>query len=486
MRFLGRSLIGVVLMSVTLALLGMAGFSIYSALQARLNDEGGSRPARERVFAVNVIPFQPQTITPELEVFGQIGSIRALDIRPSVAGIVVEMAENFVDGGVVSQGQLLLRLNPADANSTLLRAQADQSEAEAELRDATRALGLAQDELAATQDQVALRERSLLRQQDLKRRGVGTDANVEVAELANSTSRQAVLGRRQSIAQAEARIDLANTRLQRAKITVADAERGLKDTEITAEFDGVLSDVDVTQGGRATSGQVLGRLIDPSRLEVAFRLSTSQYTRLLGDGGKLLDSPVSVSLDVLGVDITAKGKITRESAAVADGQTGRVLFATLEAPEGLRPGDFVTIGITEPALDRVARLPASALDAGNNILILADEDRLETAQVELLRRQGSDVLVRARGLQGREVIAERSPLLGEGIKVRPLRPGADAEVPDAPAMVSLTPERRAKLLAFVEGNKRMPAAAKERVLSQLQKDEVPAQVVERIESRMGG
>jgi hypothetical protein len=43
MRFLGRSLIGVVLMSVTLALLGMAGFSIYSALQARLNDEGGSR-----------------------------------------------------------------------------------------------------------------------------------------------------------------------------------------------------------------------------------------------------------------------------------------------------------------------------------------------------------------------------------------------------------------------------------------------------------
>ena len=47
-------------------------------------------------------------------------------------------------------------------------------------------------------------------------------------------------------------------------------------------------------------------------------------------------------------------------------------------------------------------------------------------------------------------------------------------------------ERRAKLVAFIEGNDRMPAEAKQRILGQLAKPKVPARMVERIESRMGG
>ena len=100
-------------------------------------------------------------------------------------------------------------------------------------------------------------------------------------------------------------------------------------------------------------------------------------------------------------------------------------------------------------------------------------------------KQGDDVIVRARGLAGREVVAERSPLLGAGIKVRPLRPGG-AKAPPEPETIALTDERRAKLVAFVEGNNRMPAEAKARVLGLLQKDEVPAAMVNRLESRMGG
>jgi len=486
MRFLGRSLMGVVLLSVTLALFGMAGFTVYSSVQERMNDEGRARPARERVFAVNVVTFEPATITPELNVFGEVESLRSLDIRPSVAGEVIELAENFVDGGEVKKDQLLVRLDPAGATSALDRSQADLSEAQAELRDATRSLALAQDELISAQEQVTLRERALLRQQDLKRRGVGTDAAVETAELSASSARQAVLGRRQSIAQAEARIDFANTRLARAESSLADAERTLADTEIYAEFDGVLTEVATSEGARVTNAQVLGRLVDPLQLEVAFRLSTSQYARLLGEGGKLLDAPVTVALDILGVDITAEGKITRESASVAEGQSGRLLFATLDQPRGLRAGDFVTIRIVEPALERVAKLPASAIDAGNRVLVLGEEDRLEVANVNLLRRQGDSVLVRARDLRGKSVVAERSPLLGAGIKVRALTPADQSDAPPTPEMVALTPERRAKLLAFVEGNQRMPADAKKRVLAQLQEDEVPARVVERIEQRMGG
>ena len=114
--------------------------------------------------------------------------------------------------------------------------------------------------------------------------------------------------------------------------------------------------------------------------------------------------------------------------------------------------------------------------------MLGEDERLEVVQAQVLRRQGDSVLVRARNMEGREVVTARSPVLGAGIKVRPLR--ADAVV-EEPQTVALTPERRAKLIAFINAATRMPKAAKDRVLAQLNQDVVPARVVERIEARMG-
>ncbi|CAN0307782.1 unnamed protein product, partial [Chrysoparadoxa australica] len=173
----------------------------------------------------------------------------------------------------------------------------------------------------------------------------------------------------------------------------------------------------------------------------------------------------------------------REGAAVGEGQSRRQLIATLEAPRGFKPGDFVAVSIKEAPLDDVARLPATAVNAAQEVLAVGDDDRLETVQVQVLRRQGDDVLVRGRGIAGREVVAQRTPLLGAGIKVKPLRQNAVPEVPD---MVELTDERRAKLVAFIEENTRMPEAAKTRLLEQLSQKQVRAGMVERLESRMGG
>ena len=61
-----------------------------------------------------------------------------------------------------------------------------------------------------------------------------------------------------------------------------------------------------------------------------------------------------------------------------------------------------------------------------------------------------------------------------------------APEPAAPAMITLDPERRAKLVSFIEANKRMPKQVKKRILSQLEKAEVPKEMVDRLEGRMGG
>jgi hypothetical protein len=230
----------------------------------------------------------------------------------------------------------------------------------------------------------------------------------------------------------------------------------------------------------------LGQIIDPAQLEVAIRLSTAQYARLVDAGGALRPEPVTVALDVLGAEIVASGRLARSAAAVGEGQAGRLVYATLDAAPGFRPGDFVTVRLAEPPLDRVVRLPASALGADGTVLALGPDDRLEALPATLERRQGDHVILSGAVLEGREVVVERSPLLGAGIKVRPVRPESSASAPPAPALLELTPERRAALIAFVEANPRMPQEAKDRILGQLSQDRVPAQVVERIESRMGG
>ncbi|MDF3415544.1 HlyD family efflux transporter periplasmic adaptor subunit [Sulfitobacter sp. M57] len=482
MRFLRQSMIGLFLAACTIGLLVFAAAMVGGAVKERMAEDPKAPPVRERVFAVNVITAQAEDIVPVLETFGEVQSRRLLELRAAGGGRVVELAEGFEDGGRVTAGQVLVRLDPADAQSAVDRAQSDVADALAEGRDAARSLELAGAELDATQLQADLRTRAFERQQGLAQRGVGTAATTEAAELAAAGAQQLVVSRRQAVAQAEARLDQTKTRLARARITLAEAERRLTDTTLTAPFDGTLSATDVVVGRRVSANERLAELIDPQDLEVSFRLSTAQYARLLDENAGLVNAEVTVLLDITGVDLEAKGRISRASAAAGEGATGRLIFAALGNAGGFKPGDFVTVRVQEPLLENVTRLPASAVDAQGELLVLDQENRLEAVRVEILRRQGDDVLVRG-AILGRQVVEARSPLLGGGIAVKPVIRGAP---PSEPEMLELSAERRAKLVAFVEANQRMPKEAKARVLARLAEPTVPAQMVARIESRMGG
>ena len=488
MRFLRQSLTGLLLLSLTVGILAYAGIVLYGSVQARLADEAAPAERRERMFAVRVVMAEEAKIAPVLTAFGEVQSRRVLELRSKAAGRLITLDPVFEEGGRVTAGQLLAQIDPADAAAAEARAQSDVLDAEAEERDAARGVGLARDELDAARAQADLRQRALARQVDLEARGVGTAAAVEVAELAAAQADQAVLTRRIAEAAAEAREDQAVTRLARARIALDEAQRRLAETEITAGFTGALSDVAVVEGRLVIANERLATLIDPERLEVAFRVSTPQFARLLDEEGRVREAPVTVTLEAFGAEIEATGRILRASAAVGDGQVGRLVFAALDAAQGLRPGDFVTVRIEEPALPRLVRLPSAALGADGTVLALGigeDADRLEALSATLIRRQGDDILVRGEALQGREVVTERSPLLGAGIKVRAIR-GAGQDQAVAPEMLELDPERRARLVAYVEGNARMPEAVKARLLGQLNQTQVEADVVQRLENRMGG
>ncbi|MBO9400260.1 HlyD family efflux transporter periplasmic adaptor subunit [Shimia sp. R9_3] len=484
MRFLRQSLTGLFLLSVTAGFLLYAGHLVRGAVEERLSQDAKGPPARERIFTVNVKRAEPGAEIPELVAFGEVQSRRSLEVRAAAAGTVVHLSENFEDGARVTTGEMLVQVDPTKARYALDRVANDVLDAEAERRDADRTLALARDELSAAEAQYALRQTAYDRQVDLQERGVGTAAAVETAELAQASAQQAVLSNRRAVAQAEARVDQAKTRFERTSILLAEAQKDLDDTVIRADFSGTLSEVTIVQGGLVSMNERLATLIDANALEVAFRVSTTQYARLLDATDQLHQAEVRVSLDALNTDLSTTGVITRDAAAVGEGQTGRVLYARLDSARGLKPGDFVTVRVKEPELENVVRLPATALSAANDVLVVGEGDRLQAMKVNLIRRQGDDVLVRARGLAGQNVVTRRTPLLGEGIAVKPL--SGDSSQIEAPEMVALSDEERQRFVAAVEANGRMPSDAKKRILEALAKPEVPAQMVERLRRRMGG
>ncbi|MEO0773882.1 MAG: HlyD family efflux transporter periplasmic adaptor subunit [Pseudomonadota bacterium] len=482
MRFLRHSLSGLFMLALSLGLLAYAGYGMFTAFQERAATERETPERREREFLVAMVTAEPGTITPVLTAYGEVQSRRMLEIRAKSSGTLVELSDAFENGGVVKAGELLAVIDPTDAKFALSRAESELTDAIAEKREAERALSLARDESAASVDQAALREKAFERQADLETRGVGTAAAVEAAELAASQARQLVIVARKAEAAAEARLDQAETRITRAEIARDEAAQALDDTRIFAKFDGTLSDVTVVEGGFVSINEQLGMIVDGNALDVSFRVSTAQYARLTDDEGRLRPAPVRVTLSSFGATFSYGGRISRDSAAVGEGQIGRLVFARLDDAPALKPGDFVTVEIEEPALADVVRLPSAALGSDGNVMVLGAQSRLKAVPVTLLRRQGNEVLVRGEALDGAQVLTDRTPLLGAGVKVQPR-----VVEPDRPAALqNLTDAQRARLIAFVKTGLEASEEVKAELLGQLQKAQVPAALVARLEQRIGG
>lgn len=436
MRFLARSLTGLLLFVVTLALLSAAALVVGSALRERFGPGGPARPAEERVVAANLLTLVPSMVTPRITAYGKVEARRTLDLRLPHAGTVVWVSDEFREGGLVPEGARLLELDPAPAADALDRARADLVEAEGAAAAALVAVELAEEDLAAAETQTELRQQALERQVDIDAQGAGSPQAVETAELAVSTSRQAEVSRKLALAQSRERVGQSAAGLTRARVALAEAERKLADMVLYADIGGRIEGVSVVPGTVVTANEGLGRIIDPASLEIALRLSTAQYSRLLDKAGILRPSPVTVTLPGLSGAAPMSGRLDRVGAVVGEGQTGRLVFAVLDRAASatglLKPGDFVEVMVEGASIPDATLVPATALGRQGTVLALVAEDRLEEVAVEVLGRQGDDVIVTVGPLSGREIVAERSAFLGAGIRIRPIRPDSTS-ASDVPA-----------------------------------------------------
>ena len=104
----------------------------------------------------------------------------------------------------------------------------------------------------------------------------------------------------------------------------------------------------------------LAQLVDPAALEVSLRVSTAQYIRLLDNDDDLIRSPVTVTLDVFGTDLTTPGRLVREARQSGKALQGG-LFAALMIPRPT-PRRFCHRQHRRPPLQGVVQVPASAVD----------------------------------------------------------------------------------------------------------------------------
>lgn len=423
--------------------------------------------------------------------YGRLSSGRTLELRSALSGPLVELSPEFRDGGVVAAGDLLYRIDPAKLETALALAEADLLEARAGLAEGQSALELALLEADVAAQQYDLRAQAVTRQEGLRDRGVATDADVEAAVLARASAEQTMVNRRQAAAAAEARVASAEITQRRREIAVSEAERTLAETTVTAPFAGVLSSVTAVAGRQVSTNEQLAVLIDPKDIEVAFRVTSNQYSRLLNDRGEMrkADAVVLVQRGRMLTELPAK--LDRAGAEIGEDKIGRVVYATLVDPDPnfVQPGDFVSVEISERPLDGVAQIPAAAATTDGRLLLLADGNRLEDVQATILRRQG-DLLIVGDVPFGRQYVTVRTLQLGAGIQVVPVMPAAEAGAAAAPApapepqTIALEDDRRAAIIAFIEASEKMKPEKRDQYLEELNRPEVPRATVEKFETMM--
>lgn len=136
---------------------------------------------RKSAALVETVTVQRGTYSPRLVVLGTVEPAQDIVLSPRVSGQVIELSPEFVPGGMVREGDLLLRIDPADFENALSIRESERQQAEASLEIEEGRVSLAKQELALLEETIDETNRALvLREPQLK----SMQAQVRAAEAA--------------------------------------------------------------------------------------------------------------------------------------------------------------------------------------------------------------------------------------------------------------------------------------------------------------
>lgn len=399
---------------IALLVVGFAGFQVMSWIADR--PEAPQRINRERTFTVNVIDPAYGTHGADVVTFGQVTAARTLDLRAQVQGRVIEVAPEFVAGGEVAAGTVLVRIDPFAYDAAILEAQAAIANAELSLAEAREAKALEERNITTARASLAAAETDLERAQSLLASGAATQQTVDTRALTVAERQQALNQREANLFTLDAQMLRQQAAIAQARHQLDVAERSRANTEITAPFDATVTAAGVTEGGYVNANESLGALYETAALDVNFTLSDRQFRDLSAAG--IAGRPVSVFWGARMNPDPPRGTITRVAAEVDPSTGGIMVFARIDADGAsqLRPGTFVSVTVEGIAHENSLMVPETAVYDEDHLYVIRD-GRMAAVPVTILARHNDQLIIRADIPEGERIITSRLSQAGEGVAV---------------------------------------------------------------------
>lgn len=384
----------------------LAGAAIWSGCSTATG-KSADQPAADRApIAAAPVAAVEQPIARFIRATGSLMAEDQADVAAEIAGRVV--ATPVERGTAVTQGDVLIRLSPSEADAQASEAEANAAQIEArlglkagvefdansvpEVQNARAGFELAQNEFNRIR---SLLDQRVVSQSEFDQRRTQMEAARQQYESAKNGAAQ----------QYQA--------LQAARARVALAHKAVADTVVRAPFAGLVAERLVSTGDYVTKGLKVAVVVrvNPLRLQLTV---PEQFVSAIAVG-----APVNFEVDAYpGRQFT--GKVRFISPALEANQRALTVEAVVANPDReLKPGLFATARIEQPQRTPAVLVPASAVQttAGTSRVFIVNGDHVEERIVTVGQTVDAQVEI-SNGLKAGERVATTNVAqLTDGAKV---------------------------------------------------------------------
>lgn len=352
---------------------------IFSFLKAA-KPEAPEPNLTEQLTRVNTSTLSVSQAAPSFKTIGRITASAMSEMKSQVTGTVT--AVHVEAGQQVSQGDILIEVDPKEQSRLALQAQTQLVMAESNLNQAIIQHKANIQLLDKDQQLSVLAARSLKRYRDLLKRKLATEAQVDQANEIAQRQAASTIQRKTAVDNWPTQKALLESQQLTAAANFAQAEEDLKSTQLTAPFNGTVASVMVAPASRVAPGMNLVSLYDQKQLIVEASIPQSAMRTLESQKTSESTPKISARGKVWGKEILFRLKALSQTQGSGGGTIG--LFTPIGLTQPLPVNRAFEATIEMPLLTKAYDIPVVALHSHQYIYRLSDDNHLQRQDVKIL------------------------------------------------------------------------------------------------------
>ena len=357
------------------------------------------------------------------------------DLVSEAAGSVVYVSPNFTNGGFIEQGELLVRLDPAEYQYAVANIEASLSGVRARLAELDATAANLKKSLGIESQHLALAERQFTRHTKLRKQGTVSQSALDQSEREYLLRKSSLQNLENSLGLIPAQRQILQADLKLKQAQLASAQLDLERTQIKAPYQGRVLEQRVDLGQSVSKGSALAAIYAVDYIEVRLPISDwdASFLTLLGGRGDESQQEVLLTVSIAGDRYQWHGRIMRTEGMI-DARTRQLfLIAQVDNPYAATPdgkpplmvGQFVEAEIPGRLLHDVIILPRKVMRAGDEVLVITADNRIERRNLEVVWRDRDNVIVRTGLNVGDRISLTQLPYAPDGSQVK-VSGGVDA------------------------------------------------------------